>query len=218
MSVVMLHTFHKHYVLPNHVVHTGIFTLVLSLLLNTIGTFVYKSSEFGLTSPSTSNEQPSRLPLNVRSVAMEVVDSNRYGMHDDNDWASAIPFGHGFVRLGEDDAYYAVSMYHQMHCLNSFRKMFNGHRNASRAGHDSVHALHCLTYLRQMVLCGADVTLEPAFATHNVDGRQTQAAYGTGVTHECGDWVQVREFVENNYEGWKDDDHKYVATEASAIE
>ena len=156
-----------------------------------------------------------RLPIAVRPVALEVVDTDRYGMHDDNDWASVIPVGHGFVKL---DDYYAVSMYHQMHCLNSFRKMFNG-RNDSRAGHDSLHVVHCLSYLRQMVLCNADVTLEPAFAAQNVDGRKTQAAYGAGVTHQCNDWVQVREFVETNYDEFmKDDDKFFAVTEASAIE
>lgn len=159
------------------------------------------------------------MPIDIGDVALEVVDSDRYGMEDDNDWASVIPFGHGFVRLGEDDdqAYYAISMYHQMHCLNSFRKMFNGHRNASRAEHDGAHALHCLTYLRQMVLCAADISLEPAFSTRNVDGRLTQAAYGTGVTHQCQDWVQVRKYAEENYLTWKDEDH-YAVTEISAIE
>ncbi|KZT01791.1 uncharacterized protein LAESUDRAFT_686230 [Laetiporus sulphureus 93-53] len=160
--------------------------------------------------------------MNPHQAALEVVDSDRYGMHDDNDWASVIPHGHGFVRIATgdkeptDDDYYAVSMYHQMHCLNSFRRMFNG-RNDSRADHDGAHALHCLTYLRQMVLCSADITLEPAFATQNVDGRKTQAAYGTGVTHVCRDWVQVRDWVENSYLDWKEDEKKYVATEASAV-
>jgi hypothetical protein len=153
----------------------------------------------------------------MQPVALEVVDSNRYGMHDDNDWASVIPVGHGFVKLGD---YYAVSMYHQIHCLNSFRKMFNG-RNASRFEHDSMHALHCLSYLRQMVLCNADATLEPTFTGRNVDGRQTTAAYGTGVTHQCRNWVQVREFVEGNYEEFMkyDDNPDLVAvTEASALD
>ncbi|KAL6299321.1 hypothetical protein BKA93DRAFT_607426 [Sparassis latifolia] len=201
---------HKHHILPNSVIRAVIIALVVSLVLNTIGTFVQSGKS------STHIHALTRLPIRVRPVALEVVDSDRYGMDDDNDWASVIPFGHGFVRLGENDAYYAVSMYHQIHCLNSFRKMFNGHRNESRATHDAGHALHCLTYLRQMVLCSADETLEPAFAALNVDGRKTQAAYGSGVIHQCRDWVQVREYVERNYEEWKDDDH-YAVTEASAV-
>lgn len=160
-----------------------------------------------------------RLPIGYQQpAALEVVDSDRYGMRDDNDWSSIIPLGHGFVRLGENRTFYAVSMYHQMHCLNSIRKLFNG-RNASRASHDGDHALHCLTYLRQMVLCSADVTLEPAFSALNVDGRKTQAAYGTGVTHQCRDWVQVREFVEKNYVDTRDEEtDRFAVTEVSAAE
>ncbi|PCH39116.1 hypothetical protein WOLCODRAFT_110565 [Wolfiporia cocos MD-104 SS10] len=211
---------HKHYVVPVSVVHAGITALLASILLNTAGTLIHGWPTFtdGLRGLTTSTGLPSRLPIVSPPVAMEVIDSERYGMHDDNDWASVIPNGHGFVRLGEGEsgAYYAVSMYHQMHCLNSFRKMFNG-RNESRADHDGAHALHCLTYLRQMVLCSADITLEPAFSTSNVDGRKTQAAYGTGVAHVCRDWVQAREWVEDNYKSWIDEDRVFVATEASAV-
>ena len=163
--------------------------------------------------------KPARVPLEIRNVALEVVDSDRYGMDDDNDWASSIPPGHGFVRYGQgdDEAYYAISMYHQMHCLNSFRRMFNNPRNESRAEHDSLHVHHCLTYLRQMVLCASDITSEPAFSRRNVDGRLTQAAYGSGVTHQCSDWVQVRNYAEDNYQIWKYEDH-YAVTELSAIQ
>ena len=104
-----------------------------------------------------------------------------------------------------------------MHCLNSFRRMFNNPRNESRAEHDSLHVHHCLTYLRQMVLCASDITLEPAFSRRNVDGRLTQAAYGSGVTHQCRDWVQVRNYAEDNYQIWKYEDH-YAVTELSAIQ
>ncbi|KAI0362150.1 hypothetical protein OH77DRAFT_1416372 [Trametes cingulata] len=207
---------HTYYVLRVSVVRALASALAISLLLNCVIILMQKTQRGGITA-SRHEVDLARLPLSLRRVALEVVDSDRYGMDDDNDWASVIPLGHGFVRLGKDHEFYAVSMYHQMHCLNSFRRMFNGHRNASRAQHDGAHALHCLTYLRQMVLCSADITLEPAFSTQNVDGRKTKAAYGTGVTHECQDWVQVREFVERNYEEWKDEDH-YAVTEVSAID
>ncbi|KAI0315989.1 hypothetical protein OF83DRAFT_1084571 [Amylostereum chailletii] len=207
------------YLIPARVAHVVLAALVVCALLNALGTFLCepKGGAVSETTVEVVNGLPVRLPIEEHRVALEIVDSDRYGMEDDNDWASVIPVGHGFVRMGEDaDAFYAVSMYHQMHCLNSFRKMFNGHRNASRAGHDGAHALHCLTYLRQNVLCAADASLEPAFTARNVDGRRTKAAYGSEVTHRCGDWVRVREYVEKNYEEWKEMDD-FVHTEASAI-
>lgn len=82
-----------------------------------------------------------------------------------------------------------------------------------------MHALHCLTYLRQLVLCSADTTLERAFEAKNVDGRITRAAYGMDITHQCRDWTQVRKYVEDNYEEYmKDDAELYAATEASAVD
>ncbi|KAK7688215.1 hypothetical protein QCA50_008585 [Cerrena zonata] len=202
----MISPVREHYVIPAKVVHTGVLALLLSLLINGIGTVVNTTYKNGLNLVGTVYDgEPMRVPLDIRNVALEVVDSDRYAMDGDNDWASVIPPGHGFVRYGhgDDEAYYAISMYHQMHCLNSFRRMFNGPRNESRAEHDSLHVLHCLTYLRQMVLCASDITLEPAFSRRNVDGRLTQAAYGSGVTHQCRDWVQVRNYAEDNYQIWK---------------
>lgn len=165
-----------------------------------------------------TDNSPAKLPINLQTVALEVVDSERYGMYDDNDWASVTPAGHGFVKVGDGENYYAISMYHQLHCLNGFRKMLGGEqRNASRVEHDEMHVMHCLSYLRQMVLCSADITLEPAFSAENTDGRKTQAAYGTGVTHECRDWVEVRTFAEENYETWKDKATGFAASEISVV-
>jgi hypothetical protein len=165
-----------------------------------------------------TDHTPARLPINPRDVSLEVVDSERYGMHDDNDWASVTPLGHGFVKIGSGEDFYAISMYHQLHCLNGFRKMLSGeHRNASRIEHDEQHVLHCLSYLRQMVLCSADITLEPAFSAENTDGRKTKAAYGTGVTHQCKDWEQIRAFSESNYETWKNEAKGFAASEISAV-
>ncbi|EMD34969.1 hypothetical protein CERSUDRAFT_107019 [Gelatoporia subvermispora B] len=214
----MIGDIHEHYVLPARTVRIGIAVLICSFFFNVITALFHVPYQRDLTKfDNSTTGEPIRLPVDVRRVALEVVDSDRYGVQDDNDWASVIPVGHGFVRLGPD--YYAVSMYHQMHCLNSFRRMFTQARNESRAAHDAEHVLHCLTYLRQMVLCAADATLEPAFEAHNVDGRTTQAAYGTGVTHECRDWVQVREFTEANYEMYRDEESdRFAVTEISAIE
>jgi len=215
----MITSVHNHYVLPARVVHVGLFALLISILLNCAGTFVQMQGS-RVQSPTNymwTHSGANRLPVNARTVALEVVDSDRYGMHDDNDWASVFPLGHGFVKGGDDEEFYAVSMYHQMHCLNSFRRMFNGQRNASRAEHDGMHAIHCLSYLRQMVLCNADTTLEPAFTAQNTDGRKTKAAYGTGVTHQCSDWVQIRRYAEGNYALWKDEGTEFVTSEISAI-
>lgn len=232
------HSKEQHYVLPVKVVHAGALALLVSLLLNGLGTVFYSVlTQPGMllfdmrcaiylhmnllkdSSPNFfSDHTPARLPINPRDVALEVVDSERYGMHDDNDWASVTPLGHGFVKIGPGEDFYAISMYHQLHCLNGFRKMLSGEqRNASRIEHDEQHVLHCLSYLRQMVLCSADITLEPAFSAENTDGRKTKAAYGTGVTHQCKDWEQIRAFSESNYETWKNEAKGFAASEISVV-
>lgn len=118
----------------------------------------------------------------------------------------------------EDGNYYVISLYHQIHCLNSFRRSLRAARdNVTSSAHDGAHALHCLSYMRQLVLCNADVALEPARLGRTASGQLTQAAYGTDVEHVCRDWEQVRAFAEENYEKWKGQD-VFVASEPSAVE
>jgi hypothetical protein len=232
------HSKEQYYVLPVKVVHAGALALLFSLLLNGVGTSFHSvlmqagmllydmlcaiCSRLKLLKDSSpyffTDHTPARLPIEPRDVSLKVVDSERYGMHDDNDWASVTPLGHGFVKIGSGEDFYAISMYHQLHCLNGFRKMLSGeNRNASCMEHDEQHVLHCLSYLRQMVLCSADITLEPAFSAENTDGRKTKAAYGTGVTHQCKDWEQIRAFSESNYETWKNEAKGFAASEISVV-
>ncbi|KAG5348649.1 hypothetical protein C0989_009210 [Termitomyces sp. Mn162] len=216
----------SYYALPSHLVKVGVFALVTSVVLNSIGSVVQLRHKVRMPNHpdqyTWSHNDANSLPIDVRPVALEVVDSDHYGLHDSNDWASVFPRGHGFVKGGEDQQFYAISMYHQMHCLNSFRRLFNSvhPRNVSRSNseHKTKHAMHCLAYLRQMVLCSADTTLEPAFAAQDTDGRKTQAAYGSGVTHQCRDWVQVREYAEGNYGLWEDEATDFVTSEISVAE
>ncbi len=151
------------------------------------------------------------LPLRPRPAALTVEDSERYGLGDVEDWESIVPDGHGFVRL--DGTFYAVSMYHQMHCLMSFRHLvLTSANNGTASSYAIMHGSHCLSYLRQMVLCQADITLEETFPARSTDGRKTHAASGVGVTHECRDWTEVREFATKNYVEWMEEDKDYVAT------
>lgn len=135
-------------------------------------------------------------------------------MNDEDDWSTIIP-NHGFVLLDSSSeeadesgrAFYAVSMYHQLHCLNGFRRLTVAAKNGTMTQHNVDHAVHCLSYLRQLLLCQADTALEPARLATTVSGGKTQAVYGEGTTHQCRDWTQVRAFVEKNYLLWKEHDH-----------
>jgi hypothetical protein len=49
------------------------------------------------------------------------------------------------------------------------------------------HAHHCYNYIRQGLQCGLDITLEPSHDQLS------------GTMHVCRDWIQIREFMEQNY-------------------
>lgn len=72
--------------------------------------------------------------------------------------------------------------------------------------HKEFHITHCLSYIRQSVLCNLDVTMEPAREAVTDKGEHVHAAYGTGVEHECRDWTQVKEWMNKNHEEWAEDD------------
>ena len=88
----------------------------------------------------------------------------------------------------EGSQVWATTLMHQIHCLgmmkSTWTKMANGESINNRR-HD--HFPHCIEYLRQAVMCQADLTLEPA-----IDPMQWPiGTSGWGVVHECKDWDAV---------------------------
>ena len=139
-------------------------------------------------------DYPLQLPIQVQSVVQVTEQSERYGIYDAEDWHSLLPPKHGYVALGPNHREFGVSMYHQLHCLNTLR-IASIHNN-TEFGHIS----HCLDYLRQAILCQADTTLEESEVDVRPDGVLDSGATGLGVTHICRDWTQIRRFVETNIE------------------
>ncbi len=81
-------------------------------------------------------------------------------------------------------------MYHQMHCLVAIQDGIREHKVDS-------HVHHCLNYMREMILCDANPTLERAveeFGTKAIDSRTERV---------CRDWTKVYELAELSYLGWK---------------
>jgi hypothetical protein len=149
-----------------------------------------------------NGDRPNKLPLRLRHVALTVewLDDEVYGLYADSDWRSIFPFGaSGFVALGAKRDRYAVGMFHQLHCLDVFRTSYAAGKEGTLVypgngtGFDH-HVNHCLSYMREMLLCTADTTLIPAVPIE--DGEYS--ASSIGVTHQCRDWTQVRDFVERN--------------------
>jgi hypothetical protein len=104
------------------------------------------------------------------------------------EWATRRPIGAGYLFLGETYLPLAVTMWHQLHCLNHIRTLIS-------AGDDgSDHTLHCFRYLRQGILCNADPTLEPwTRPSFDVEGREIFP--GDGVTHTCKNFQHIYDWT-----------------------
>ncbi|PVH84629.1 hypothetical protein DL98DRAFT_584185 [Cadophora sp. DSE1049] len=81
---------------------------------------------------------------------------------------------------------YPVAMYHQLHCLGTIRRFFYTLKIAEEDAYGG-HVGHCFDYLRQSILCSADLTLE-------------NTGVGWEVEHLCRDPVEVSSFMKSNNE------------------
>lgn len=115
---------------------------------------------------------------------MEVEESVHYSLTDPEahaEWMYGTPYGGGTYRVGTINRTLVGTMFHQLHCVRTMRKLL--------AEGDTVtdhHAQHCLRYLREEILCEANTTLEPGdFTTSNFTERRT------GATYVCRDWTTL---------------------------
>lgn len=145
---------------------------------------------------------------------MIIEESSHYpivGPDAREEWASSAAKGFGYVRLGPLHRPFAVSMYHQFHCLrllsSGLSTAFTPNPNFDTSGSHSRlddeatwHIGHCLNYLRQMILCSPDYTLEPA----DVLERDYEKERLGGSVHVCMDWERLYEEVAGNWDEWLD--------------
>ncbi|KAH9927398.1 hypothetical protein B0H21DRAFT_700566 [Amylocystis lapponica] len=135
---------------------------------------------------------PAQLPLPVTPVGLVMESTAPYfSLYNDDDWGSVFP-SDGFTYLGPHNRTFQVTMIHQLHCLDVIRVGFVV--NGSDAAH---HIEHCLRYLRQVLLCTADTTLEST-ESKVVDGELRYGASGIGMVHRCRDWSAVRHYLAEN--------------------
>lgn len=98
------------------------------------------------------------------------------------------------MRLGPEGRAFAISMYHQLHCLRLMRYALAA---GDHSDLKSTHFGHCLIYLRQLILCNPDLTLEPYNVLEDdYDVKQD------GSTHVCQDWRQVYDAMASNWDSW----------------
>ncbi|KAI0480019.1 hypothetical protein F4859DRAFT_513513 [Xylaria cf. heliscus] len=147
--------------------------LGIALLVVTIGMLAVPT--VCSLSPRPLNLQPTsgmtQIPdVLVHSIAMKFKYNRTFGSDPRVDnaseaaWNSLVPLGQGSVRYPSDSPnVYTLSVVHQLHCLWSIHNNFyTALQSDSFPPEDHVwsHMRHCFDYLRQSLLCAADVTLE----------------------------------------------------------
>lgn len=148
-----------------------------------------------------------------------------YGSSAPEAWQSTHIPGGGFVTFGNhtetlgppirynDRLGYGISAFHQLHCIESVHVAFlqlKGVLNASTAVHSHKHSSevqqggtelwhieHCFDYLRQVVMCHADLALEHRQEWEGA-GPDSDATDGWDVVHQCRDWDAVVAFAVNH--------------------
>jgi len=90
-------------------------------------------------------------------------------------------------------------MLHQLHCIYVLYLGLTG--RLPDAAH---HSQHCLSYLRQFIVCHPVLTLEPddfIETKYTSTGEEGQAAE-VGMTYTCRDWSAVYREIDSSWEQW----------------
>ena len=135
---------------------------------------------------------PLKLEQNVEMAVEESVHYVAGASGSRDEWEYQRGFGFdGAARLGADNRTFAVSLYHQEHCLLYFHAQLTDRiKDAGRFAHHQ----HCLNYLRQQALCHPDLSLEPGdFATRDFEVDRD------GQRHICHDFDTAWDY---NTERW----------------
>jgi hypothetical protein len=122
-------------------------------------------------------------------IRMNIEPTKHYqlsGQAADAEWAALAP-NNGILHLGPQRQPYSVSLFHQLRCLDIIRRDIVG----VLPPEDSKLSRHCLNYMRQMVLCRADLAVDPVLG-RGVDARVRPD------TNQCVDWRRVYEELEKN--------------------
>ena len=99
----------------------------------------------------------------------------------------------GAGRIGADNRMFAVSFYHQEHCL----LYLHGQLTNCTSKHRFPHHQHCLNYLPQQALCHPDLTFEPGdFA------RRDFGVDRVGEAHMCRDFETAWDYNARNWLDW----------------
>ena len=108
------------------------------------------------------------------------------GHNADAEWAALAP-NNEILYLGSHRQPFSISIFHQLRCLDIIR------RDVADAlpQEESRLSGHCLNYMRQMVLCRTDLSVDP------IMGREHEPEV-RAETNQCVDWRRVYQKLEEN--------------------
>ncbi|KAM7196215.1 protein of unknown function (DUF3328) domain containing protein [Rhypophila sp. PSN 637] len=124
-------------------------------------------------------------------------------------WNNLMPVGMGFVWVNDTHKYhdlptpidwpdktvFTTSVTHQLHCLFAMVQTYSGLKSNHPIPDDHHwHMVHCFDYMRQAIMCSADMALEgleTTFPDHN------GGSDGWDSKHVCKDYNQVKNYLES---------------------
>lgn len=124
-------------------------------------------------------------------------------------WNDLMPKGMGFVWVNETHKYhdlpnpiewpektvFTTSWTHQLHCLYAIVQTYSGITSGHEIpGDHHWHMIHCFDYMRNAIMCSADMALEGHATTFPDDNSGSD---GWDATHVCRDMDQAKAYLES---------------------
>ncbi|KLO06026.1 hypothetical protein SCHPADRAFT_946432 [Schizopora paradoxa] len=153
------------------------------------------------------NDSPRMLPVSLPDVlvtADDFVEYELYGEQATKEWGKQVPRGNGVVRLGAYHREFVVAGGHELHCLLRLVKAINIPEDPTSK---LEHSGHCLNYIRERILCDADLTLEP-FELLDLDS-DDEVKKATP-PHICKDWTKMLGALHDDLEEWEHSEYNLV--------
>ncbi|KAL2066331.1 hypothetical protein VTL71DRAFT_2402 [Oculimacula yallundae] len=124
-------------------------------------------------------------------------------------WNELMPIGMGFQWVNDTHKYhdlptpivwpnktvFTTSMTHQLHCLFAIVETYSGLTSNTTLPEDHHwHMIHCFDYMRQAIMCSADMALEGLETTFP---DKNGGSDGWDSKHVCKDYSQVISYLES---------------------
>ncbi|KAL5522479.1 hypothetical protein ACEPAG_8495 [Sanghuangporus baumii] len=152
-----------------------------------------------LTTPNThfevreyswiEDDFPPVYPLALENVAVMPEDTTHYQIYAADgyrEWETQFPSNGGYVELGPQNRTFQLTVFHELRCLGLIRDAVA----AQSFGEEPKRLHNCFNYLRELILCRADVTLEEVL--------DEQHSVNHMFLHVCRDWEALYTAIRNH--------------------